>query len=118
MHTEQAFDALERIINAAAHEQFSDALIQNAREALKTLRAECDLLDKRSVAQLEITRAAVAIVLAPPFQIYDSAAGQSGYRISRAEFEDLQRAVVEYQRLNEIENARLMVQAARTEQSK
>lgn len=69
MHTEQAFDALERIINAAAHEQFSDALIQNAREALKTLRAECDLLDKRSVAQLDITRAAVAIVAAP-FQVY------------------------------------------------
>lgn len=95
MHTEQAFDALERIINAAAHEQFSDALIQNAREALKTLRAECDLLDKRSVAQLDITRAAVAIVAAP-FQVYVGTIGQRGYRVLTQEFNALQRAVEAY----------------------
>jgi hypothetical protein len=40
MTTDQAFSALERIINAAAHAQFSEAIIQNAREGLGTLRAK------------------------------------------------------------------------------
>lgn len=137
MNTKQAFAALERLVVVVAQEHFSVELIQNARQALDTLRAELadwerwadvrkaisniemlgsivkgepytmqlqnlqcqvDLWQQRANAQLEITRAAVAIV-AVPFQIYDTTIGQRGYRISTKEFEELQRAVTVYQKL-------------------
>jgi hypothetical protein len=142
MNISNAFAALERIINAAAQDQYSESIVQNARAGLNTLRnalqnAERDrdqwkrsaesYLDgwndavvcdyepmrddrdswqRRANAQLEITRAAVAIVAAP-FQIYDTR-GHTGYRISTQEFDDLQRAVEAYKTLSEQETARSM----------
>lgn len=137
MTTDQAFNALDRLIVVAALHGFSVELIQNAQQALDTLRAELadwerwadvrkaisniemlvsivkgepytmqlqnlqcqvDLWQRRANLQLEITRAAVAIV-AKPFQIFDSTVGHSGYRISREEFENLAIAVEAYKTL-------------------
>lgn len=143
MNTEQSFAALERLVVVVAQEHFSVELIQNARQALDTLRAELadwerwadvrkaisniemlgsivkgepytmqlqnlqcqvDLWQRRANTQLDITRAAVAIV-AVPFQIYDTTIGQRGYRISTREFEELQRAVETYKNFGEQETA-------------
>lgn len=68
------------------------------RARIELLEQERDLWQRRAEAQLDITRAAVAIVAAP-LQIYDSRVGQRGYRISTQEFEELQRAVDAYQKL-------------------
>lgn len=136
MDISNAFAALERIINVAAQDQYSESIVHGARAGLEALRSEratakgarqgeidrlqarldgatdaCDRLrserdlwQRRANAQLEITRAAVAIVAAP-FQVYDSTIGHSGYRISTREFEDLQRAVEAYKKLAEQEAA-------------
>lgn len=134
MDTSNAFAALERIISAAAQDQYSADIVQNAREGLDILRAQSQsrkrlvwavrfwreiysacgvptendrIWQRRANAQLQITRAAVAIVGAP-FQICDSTIEQRGYRISTQEFESLQRAVEAYKTLSEQETARLM----------
>lgn len=121
MDISNAFAALERIINAAAQDQYSESIVQNARASIARLRTqfiedshdlailkdECDLWQRRANAQLQITRAAVAIV-AKPFQIYDGTIGQRGYRISTQEFEELQRAVEAYKTLSEQMTARSM----------
>jgi|GEM_PF-7065480 len=134
MTTEQAFAALERIIRVAAQDQFSEELLQNARRALTTLRAQSEsrkrlvwavrawreiystwgvpteddrIWLRRAQAQLEITRVAFNIIAAP-VQIFDSTRGQSGYYISGQEFEELQRAVEAYKTLCEQEDAHSM----------
>lgn len=118
MDISNAFAALERLINAAAQDQYSESILQNARAGIARLRTKfiedshdhailkdkCDLWQRRAEAQLQITRAAVAIVAAP-FQIYDAMIGQRGYRISTPEFESLQRAVEAYKKLAAQESA-------------
>jgi len=119
---EQAFAALTRVVTVAEHQQFSRETITAARAALDTLRAqlmadrvalytftdrsqqvvtriaaERDLWQRRAEAQLDITRAAVAIVEIP-YEIYDSRG--SLYCISQREYNYLKRTVEAYKQLS------------------
>jgi len=127
-NTANAFAALERIINAAAQDQYSADIIQNARAGLDALRAE--LADwkqwkdvREAISNIE-TLGSIAKGEPHTQQLqklcderdlwqqrsnlqFDitRAAGQRGYRISAKEFEDLQRAVETYKQLAEQEAA-------------